>query len=103
MNKTYLKDCKILLVDDSREIQLYLKKILKNKVTSLVSVDNGIEGLIQFNCNQLDLIISDINLPKLDGLAMASLIRDKNLVIPIIFLSSIFLEFSHFFAAKASS
>jgi two-component system chemotaxis response regulator CheY len=41
----------------------------------ITECSNGLDGLKKANLSQFDLIISDINMPKMDGLAMISEIR----------------------------
>lgn len=51
-------------------------------------VDNGKDALQMFRENRYDLCILDIMLPKMDGFTLAEKIREKDLQIPIIFVTA---------------
>ncbi len=74
----------ILVVDDVKESILLIKEILKPSGINIITATNGIEAIEKFNLNsKIDLILMDIQLPKLNGLATAKRIRAKKDV-PII-------------------
>ena len=60
---------RILIIDDSKEIVTALKAFLERKYEVITAYD-GIEGLLALeqNKNSIDLVISDLLMPELDGL-----------------------------------
>ena len=67
---------KILVVEDSptmRQLISFALKRLKDSV--IVEAGDGVEGLKKLNADSFDLIITDINMPVMDGLKLISLIR----------------------------
>lgn len=78
---------KILIVDDETEIRELLKIYLKNHGYKTFDASNGLEALSVLKDNDIDLILVDIMMPKLDGIEFVKKIR-KDSVIPIIFLSA---------------
>ncbi|WP_428022878.1 response regulator [Arcobacter sp.] len=85
MNKDFLKQLNILYVEDQDEIRNFTSNILNNFVNKLIVCNNGEEGLITFKENQdVNLIITDINMPKMNGLEMISQINKINPNIPTI-------------------
>ena len=71
---------KILIVDDSAMMR---KIIIKNINACGWSVDiteasDGKEGLEQFTKGAFDLVLSDWNMPNMDGLSMVKAIREKD-------------------------
>jgi len=74
----------ILYVEDDKLTRSVFIKILKKLVDTLHVAEDGQEGLELFNALEIDLIITDITMPRMDGLEMTAAIRkiDKN--IPII-------------------
>ncbi|MEI9942447.1 MAG: response regulator [Pseudomonadota bacterium] len=80
------KKC-ILVVDDEPDGSDILAQCLGSQYDILVAHD-GLEGLEQAAQHQPDLIISDVSMPRLDGLDMVRLIRLRlGLRSPVIFLS----------------
>jgi DNA-binding response OmpR family regulator len=80
---------KILIVEDSRDYQLMLKRLLKRESHDIVVAHNTAEAREQIQNNEFDLIILDVTLPLGDGFELcADLQADERLrTIPIIFLS----------------
>ncbi|MCC5912206.1 MAG: response regulator transcription factor [Clostridiaceae bacterium] len=78
---------RVLVVDDDRSIRKLVEVYLKNEGYSVDSADNGEDAVILVEDNKYDLIILDIMMPKLDGVATCIKIREKY-TMPIIFLSA---------------
>lgn len=85
MNNDVLKRVNILYVEDEDEVRSLTTNILKSLVGNLVEACNGQEGLDIFKKHQssedesikpFDLIITDINMPKMDGLTMLKHIHE---------------------------
>ena len=49
---------------------------------------NGIEAFEELDKNEFDLILLDLQMPKLDGYQIAKLLKDKSIVTPIIAVSA---------------
>ena len=79
---------KILLVDDHKIIRNILGTFLSQKLDAeIVQGNNGIEGINLFNKEEFDLVIADINMPRMDGIEMVKEIRQVSTDTPIIALS----------------
>jgi len=79
---------KLLIVEDEKDLQVALRRgFEKLKYTVSVAAD-GEEAVDLYFSNTYDIIILDLNLPKLDGLEMLKIIRDENKIIPIMILSA---------------
>ncbi len=60
----------ILLVDDSNVVKAVLMKILAGSsltINQVFDAANGVEALKALNANAIDLVITDINMPVMDG------------------------------------
>ncbi|SDA13000.1 two-component system, NarL family, capsular synthesis sensor histidine kinase RcsC [Pseudomonas sp. NFPP10] len=74
----------VLLAEDSPVNQLLMKEQLET-IGCLVDVaSNGIEGLHLLDQQAYDLILTDVNMPLMDGYAFAQSVRERNLDTPII-------------------
>lgn len=79
---------KILLVDDHKIIRSVLATLLQDELSAEVhQCNNGIEGINAFKGNKFDLIIVDINMPRMDGIEMVKLVRELNKKVAIVALS----------------
>lgn len=72
MNKELLNQLTILYVEDQNEIREFTSSILASFVKNVYTAANGLEGVEVFKKykDEIDLIITDINMPKLNGLDM---------------------------------
>jgi len=85
---------KILIVDDNKQNLLLLEAMLKGGGHAVVSAGNGIEALEILGKEKVDLIISDILMPGMDGfkLCMKCKEDEKIKAIPFIFTTSSYTE-----------
>ncbi len=66
---------KVIIAEDSSVIQNLTRKILQIQNYDITSVKNGVEVLNEINNDTFDLILMDINMPKMDGMDCAREIR----------------------------
>jgi two-component system, chemotaxis family, chemotaxis protein CheY len=80
----------ILTVDDSASIRLTTKVTLTNAGYTITEAVNGAEGLATAQTAQFDLIVTDLNMPKMDGLTMIRELRKMpaHMGVPVIFLTT---------------
>lgn len=79
---------RILLVEDEKLLSDMIKKGLKNGGYAVDAVYDGEEALYQYEVNEYDLIVLDLNLPKVDGLDVLRKIRAADEKIKILILSA---------------
>lgn len=61
----------VLIADDSRTTQLLVRTTLQRLPdTTFLSADNGREALKVLGANHVDLLVTDINMPELDGVGL---------------------------------
>ena len=77
----------ILLVEDELGIRETVKIFLKSQNYEVIEAENGKEGLIAFQNNDIHLAIVDIMMPVMDGLTMTMKLREVS-DIPVIFLTA---------------
>lgn len=78
----------LLYVEDDEEIIEDIEFFLKRHFNEIIIAQDGEEAFRYFEEKNPDIIILDINIPKLNGLKLASKIRETNKKIPIIFLTA---------------
>ncbi len=79
---------KLLLVEDDIELNKSVKIYLENNDYNVVSCHNGAEALGEFENGKFDIIISDIMMPILDGFSFVEKVRERDAVVPIIFMTA---------------
>ena len=86
----YSKRVTILYVEDNKEARESTLDLLNVFFDDIVVAVDGEDGYNQFieNKDDIDLIITDINMPKLTGIEMIDKIRDINTQIPVIVFSA---------------
>lgn len=94
----------ILLVDDRPENLLALEAVLESEQYNLVKATSGEEALRCLLKDEFAVIILDVQMPGMDGIETAKLIkaRDKTKDIPIIFISANSKEAEHLFAGYSA-
>ncbi len=85
LNKT--KTLKLLYVEDDHQTQLATLAILNQLFDHIFVANQGLEGFSLYQENSPDIILTDINMPGMNGLEMIANIRKTDQEIPIIVLS----------------
>ncbi len=80
----YLQKLTILYVEDDQETREQLVQFLSRRVKTVISADNGVEGLEIFRARHPHIVITDILMPQMDGLTMSEEIRKLDETVPII-------------------
>jgi CheY-like chemotaxis protein len=81
---------KILFADDSSIMRLFARMSTKSMhEISLTEAQDGLDALEKIGKEMFDLIITDINMPNMDGLQLIRHVRMMGLRIPIIILTTL--------------
>ena len=83
-----LKNSSILLAEDDENLGESFKKVLHLYSDTVYKASNGEEAFDAYLKLQPDIVITDIKMPKLDGLELIKLIREKNKKVPIVVTSA---------------
>jgi PAS domain S-box-containing protein len=78
----------LLYVDDDAFSLVLTQEILKKYFTNIITAIDGQDGYEKFINNHIDIVITDINMPKVSGLEMISKIREIDSEVSILILSS---------------
>ncbi len=92
MNKDFLKDINILYVEDEDDVRALTANVLDKFLGKVVEAQNGLAGLdlfVEYNRKEMgefkfDLVITDINMPKMNGLEMIEKIHQLDYSMPVI-------------------
>lgn len=79
---------KILVIEDEVDLNRSIVKLLKTQKYSVDSAYDGQEALDYIKVSQYDVIISDIMMPKLDGLGVLSYLRNHHIKTPLLLLTA---------------
>ena len=79
---------KILVVEDEVDLNRSIVKLLKTQQYSVDSAYDGEEALDYIRVSNYDVIISDIMMPKLDGLGVLKCLRNRQIKTPVLMLTA---------------
>lgn len=72
------RDMSLLYVEDEEILREANGRIFKKFFGNLIMAKDGVEGLSMYNSSSVDLVITDINMPNMDGIEMSKKIKDQN-------------------------
>ncbi len=80
----------ILIVDDSKTVRNLVAFIMKKEGFRVTTAEDGLDGLEKLYSNSVDLIISDVNMPRMDGFTFIKTVREQDAYknMPIVILST---------------
>nr|WP_229820887.1 SpoIIE family protein phosphatase [Streptomyces ruber] len=81
---------RVLVADDNTDMREYLTRILTGAGYDVTSVTDGAEALDAIRRDPPDLVVSDVMMPRLDGLQMVAALRNdpRTVFVPVILLSA---------------
>jgi two-component system chemotaxis response regulator CheY len=81
----------IMVVDDSETIRKFLSFALRALGFSVIAARDGMDALEKLSKNRVDLVITDLNMPNMDGFEFLKALREdaQYSEVPIIILSSL--------------
>ncbi len=80
----------ILIVDDSETVRQVLKLALGNAGYQVVEAEDGFDALAKLSGAQIDMLITDLNMPNMDGIELIKKVREegKHRFTPIVMLTT---------------
>ncbi len=80
----------ILTVDDSASMRQMVKMTLSNAGYTVIEAGDGVQGLAAARSNAVDMVLTDLNMPGLDGVALVRELRKLPSFtgVPIVLLST---------------
>jgi len=87
---TEKRKVRVLLVDDESHVRLYIRNVMSSMGCEVVAqAADGMEALAQFDKFSPDLVMLDINMPVMDGIAALKELRRKSDKVAIVMLTSL--------------
>ncbi|MBP7808355.1 MAG: sigma-54-dependent Fis family transcriptional regulator [Bacteroidia bacterium] len=78
---------KVLVIDDEKAIRRSIKEILEFEKYEVDEAEDGLQGLSMAQKNNYDVILSDIKMPKMDGLELQNKLNENNIGSALIIMS----------------
>jgi CheY-like chemotaxis protein len=78
---------RILLADDNKAVQDLVSELLEFLGYEVALAINGIEALAVFLASTFDLVLTDLEMPVMDGLSLAGHIKERSPSTPVILLT----------------
>jgi two-component system chemotaxis response regulator CheY len=86
-----LNSLKVLLVDDSVSARNFIRRVLQNMgMTQFIEASNGSEATVILSETPVDLVVTDYNMPELDGKGLIEYIRQRSWqqTVPVLMVTS---------------
>lgn len=80
---------KILVAEDNKELNALVCSYLADNGYDVVPCYDGEQAVNAFDEQSFDMIISDIMMPKVDGYELAKYVRDRDKLMPILFMTAL--------------
>jgi CheY-like chemotaxis protein len=78
---------KVLVIDDEKNMRTFLNLVLCEEGYDVLLADDGWMGLQRYRREHPDVILLDLNMPVLDGIAVLKILRATDLTQPVIVLT----------------
>ena len=90
MNPDFLKQLTLLYVEDEASVRESVRRNIEPFVREVITATNGEEGLARFreNRDRIDVVITDIMMPRMNGIEMVDAIRKESPEIPVIYTTA---------------
>jgi len=85
----------VLVVDDERYIVDLLTDLLEDEGYRVISASDGLRALEIMREQHPDLLLADIMMPRLDGLALLNRVREQQREIPVVLMSAAVTPLTH--------
>lgn len=78
----------LLVVEDDLDTRLLIARLLDSTGCEVTIAENGVHGIICLGEEDYDLVLADINMPALSGLDLMEMVRQKEVDVPVVFLTA---------------
>ena len=82
----------VLVVDDEPAIREVIATLLEDEGYLVRHAKDGQEALDTINDDEIDLIVSDVVMPRLDGASLVRRLRRRGYVMPVVLMSAVYAD-----------
>ncbi len=82
----------VLVVDDEPAIREVIATLLEDEGYLVRHAKDGLEALDAINGDRIDLIVSDVVMPRLDGASLVRRLRRRGLLTPVVLMSAVYAD-----------
>jgi len=83
-----MKGRQILVVDDEPKMRRVLEIMLQKMGHRVLGAGNGVEALAAFRANSVDLVITDLRMPEMDGIELLTQLRAQESDVPVMVITA---------------
>ncbi|MBT9539744.1 sigma-54 dependent transcriptional regulator [Thiobacillus sp.] len=83
-----MKGKQILVVDDEPKMRRVLEILLQKMGHRVLGAGNGVEALALFQANSVDLVITDLRMPEMDGIELLAALRAQASEVPVMVITA---------------
>ncbi|SEC51353.1 two-component system, chemotaxis family, response regulator CheY/two-component system, NarL family, capsular synthesis sensor histidine kinase RcsC [Terriglobus roseus] len=80
-----LSDSTILVVDDEPVLRLTFSLVLQQTGATVHVAEHGLDALLVLERERIDVILSDKQMPHMDGLTLIQTLRERGITAPVVF------------------
>ncbi len=79
---------RVLVIDDDAALRFTLEAVLGDAGINVIVKESGLSGLAEFDAHGADVVVTDLAMPDIDGLAVLEKIRTQDPSVPVIMLTA---------------
>jgi two-component system cell cycle sensor histidine kinase/response regulator CckA len=94
----------VLVAEDEPIILAFVAKILRANGFRVLEASDGVDALqqVQRDARSIDLLVTDVRMPRMDGIALTRALTEKNGPVPVLFISGYTFDLEYNDAAASS-
>ena len=86
------KPATVLVVDDEPAIREIVAMLLEDEGYLVRHANDGVEALAAVDDDSIDLVVSDVVMPRLDGASLVRKLRRRGYLIPVVLMSAVYAD-----------
>lgn len=80
-----MKDhCTVLVIEDDPQFRMTVTAYLEDSGFTILEASDGIEGMGLFEANNPDIVLTDLRMPRMDGLGVVTAVKEQSPDTPVI-------------------